>query len=201
VNEHAVEALFDAFAQAYLRGESPDVSEYLARAGGERDDLGDLIDRFLRAVPAQPATEEEIVLMEARLEGEPTLLVLRKRRRLKRETVVSALLERLGLDPVKRDKVARYYHELEVGTLDPKPVSSRIWDALGELLAANVRVLAGLRPRSPAPEGAVFHRLELHEEVSYLARCDTADAAEAEPQAAPAREGPDEIDRLFTGSA
>ena len=200
MSEHTVEQLFDAFAQAYLRGESPDVSEYMERAGGERGELGELIDSFLQAVPAQPATEEELVLMQARLEREPALLVLRRRRKLTREAVVSALVSALGLDPEKREKVAAYYHELEVGTLDPKPVSSRVWEALGDFFHANVRVLAGLRPPPiAAPEGAVFHRLELHERVSYLARWDAADAVEDEPEPVPEREQPDEIDRLFTG--
>jgi hypothetical protein len=203
VSEHTVERLFDAFAQAYQRGERPDVSEYLDRAGSERDDLGYLIDRFLQAVPAQPPTEEEFVLMQARLEHEPVLLILRKRRKLTREAVVGALVSALGLDPEKREKVAGYYHELEVGTLDPTPVSSRVWDALGDLLHANVRLIAGLRPPPTAPE-AVFHRY-----APYVAPAEpivellSMDAGEPKPPTAatdrlrlPER---DEIDRLFTG--
>jgi hypothetical protein len=200
VSEHTVEQLFDAFAHAYLRGESPDVSEYLARAGGERDALGDLIDRLLTAVPAQPATEEEIVLMQARLEREPALLVLRRRRGLKREAVVRALVERLRLDPAKSAKVRGYYDDLEVGLLDPEPVSSRVWDALGELLHANVRVLAGLRPPSPAAEGAVFHRLELHERISAFSVRKSLETSEVESELIEEPELPDEVDRLFTGT-
>jgi hypothetical protein len=208
MSEQTVEQLFDEFAQAYQRGESPDVPAYLARAGRERDELGDLIDRFLQAVPAQPATEEEIILMQAHLEREPPLLVLRRRRKLPRAAVVDAIVKSLGLDLRKRDKVAGYYHELEVGTLDPKPVSGKVWDALGEFLHANVRALAGLRP-PPIAVAEAFRR-----EADLASWAPMPDARVAEPKRRryrashrPGVDRPraepeqDEIDRLFTGAS
>jgi hypothetical protein len=206
MSEHSVERLFDEFATAYRRGERPDVGAFLARAGEERDDLASMVDEFLRAVPAREPAEEEIVLMQARLEREPALLVLRRRRKLTREAVVGALVSALGLDPAKQEKVAGYYHQLEVGTLDPKPVSSRVWNALGDLLHANVRLLAGLRPE-PVAESVVFLR-----EARYLASWDAdVDHSRSEqpastrsrivpgpPPGAPSHEQQDEIDRLFT---
>jgi hypothetical protein len=124
-------------------------------------------------------------------------MLLRLRRKLSRGSVVDSIVAALGLDPGKREKVDGYYHRLETGLLDPGGVNRRVWDAVGEFLHANVRMLAGLRPPSPAPEGAVFHRLELHERVS-LAKWDTAEAAEAGPEPVPEREVRDEVDRLFT---
>jgi hypothetical protein len=77
-------------SRACRRGERPDVLEYLDRAGDDRDALADLIDRFLEAVPARSPSEEEVVLMEARLSSEPPILVLRRRRALARDAVVDA---------------------------------------------------------------------------------------------------------------
>ena len=151
MSEASVETLFDEFAVAYRRGERPDVDAFLARAGeGERDGLAELIDRFLAAAPARESSEEEIVLMQARLESEPPLLLLRHRRALGRAAVVDGLVRALGLDRAKRGKVGRYYHELETGILDPEPVDGRVWDALSDLLRANTRALAALRP-PPCP--------------------------------------------------
>jgi hypothetical protein len=198
----SVETLFDEFALAYARGERPDVGAYLERAseGPERDDLATLLDRFLQAMPARAPSEEEVVLLQARLENEPPLLLLRVRRALTREAVVDALVGRLRLDPAKEEKVDGYYHRLETGLLDPKPVSRRVWDVLADVLEANVRALAGLRPE-PLPEPATLYRratgMELHER---LVTSSHVGAVPEKPEQEPA-EGPDEIDRLFTGSA
>jgi hypothetical protein len=201
MSDVSVETLFDEYATRYLRGEQPDAREYLERApeGVERDDLAGLLDRFLAAAPARAPSEEETVLMEARLEQEPPLLVLRRRRKLTREAVVSALVGRLGLDPAKGDKVGGYYHELETGLLDPEPVDRSVWDVLGDVLTANVRALAGLRPEPP-PELALRYMrgadgLVLQESVV------STDRFALRAKLEKAAEGPDEVDRLFTGSA
>lgn len=191
MSAHTVEQLFEEFALAYRRGESPDVPAYLARAQSEeeREALGALIDRFLQAVPAQPPTDEEVVLMEARLSGDPPLLVLRRHRKLTRDAVVDALVKTLGLARGKRDKVARYYHELETGLLDPTPVDGRVWEALAQMLRANVEALARRRPAPP-----MIH--------TYLRRADfplvvfervvTRESEETAER--------DEVDALFTGT-
>jgi len=198
MKESHVETLFGEFARSYLRGEKPEMHECLERAGSDREELGRMLDRFLQAVPAREPTEEEVVLMQARLEQEPPLLVLRLRRKLSRGAVVDAIVRRLELDPAKREKVAGYYHELEVGTLDPKPVSSRLWDALGEFLDANVRVLAGIRLEPKASAG-VYLRETRHlaswVEVADSLQTDFARREIRTPAPEPER---DEIDSLFT---
>jgi hypothetical protein len=191
VNE-ATATLFDEFATAYRGDEVPNVLDYLERAGDDADALADLIDRFLQAVPARESTEEEIVLAHARLEQEAPILVLRRRRALTREAVVGALVDALGLDPAKSAKVRGYYSDLEVGVLDPKPVNRRVWDALAGILKANVRVLAGLRLEPPPAPAAAYMR------EPTLPQARLSESADA--PAPPAAEGPDEIDRLFTGS-
>ncbi len=192
--------LFDEFATAYRRGDAPDILDYLGRAGDDADALAELVDRFLRAVPARAATEEEIVLMEARLEQEPPLLLLRQRRRLTREAVVGALITALGLDTAKSAKVKGYYSDLEVGVLDPKPVDRTVWDALTSILNANVSILAGLRPPPPPAAAAAYRRrlfgIDLRASVTPV-------GASAEPMHADVERDSehDEVDRLFTGNA
>lgn len=191
MTEVSVESLFDEFAVAYRRGDRPDVGAYLARAteGAERDGLADLIDRFLQATPAREPSEEELVLMQSRLDAEPPLLTLRKRRGLTRAAVVDTLVRVLGLEPAKRDKVGRYYHELETGLLDPEPVDRSVWEVLGDVFHANAQRLAALGPPSPAPA-----------ETAYLRRQDAPELAAPIATDMPAEaEGPDEIDRLFLG--
>lgn len=195
-------ALFDEFTTAYRRGEAPDVLAYLERAGDDADAFAELVDRFLVAVPAREPTEEEVVLMQARRERDPALLVLRLRRRLTRDAVVGALVTALGLDFSTSGKVRRYYSDLEVGVLDPKPVDRKVWDALGRILDANVRMLAGLRPPPPAAPAVAYMRVR-DESAKYLASWDEgpnepAVTPELESEPVPER---DEVDRLFTGSA
>jgi hypothetical protein len=189
VSEVRVETLFDDYAMRYLRGERPDVGEYLERAGDDRDALASLVDRFLQAVPARVPTEEEVVLMQARLEHEAPLLVLRKRRKLARQAVVDALVQALRLEPEKREKVGDYYHELETGLLDPRPVDRSVWDALSRLLRANTRALAGLGP--PPPVAAPAYR---RFDADWLLE-------ERVAPPVPLDEGLDEVDRLFTGTS
>jgi len=193
MTEAQMALLFDEFATRYVRGERPDLLDYLERAGPEREELGRLIDRFLEAVPARTSTEEEVVLMQSRLEAEPPLLLLRLRRKLTREAVVDALVKRLGVDPRKSDKVGGYYHELEVGILDPEPVDRSVWDVLSDVLKANARGLAGVRPEPPLAPAAAYMR----EPTGTQAKLEHVPASPAEPDA----EAPDEIDRLFTAGA
>lgn len=190
--------LFDEFAVAYRQGDAPDVLAYLERAGDEADALADAIDRFLVAVPAREPTEEEIVLMQARLEQQPALLVLRHRRRLTRDAVVRTLVSALALDTSKSEKVHAYYSDLEVGVLNPKPVDRRVWDALAGVLNANVRVLAGLRPPPPPAPAAVYARMSSGPEVR---RRMFGVSSSAQASAERAADEPDEIDKLFTGNA
>lgn len=192
MSEAAVETLFDEFATRYLRGERPDVREYLERAGAEREELGRMLDRFLQAVPARAPSEEDTVLMQARLEQEPPLLLLRLRRKLTRAAVVDAIVTRLGLDPGRKDKVGDYYHRLEVGTLDPEGVDRSVWDVLAGVFQANARALAGARPEPPPAPAAAY----LREPTGLLASLDRVAPGAPAPED---REEPDEVDRLFLG--
>jgi hypothetical protein len=82
---------------------------------------------------------------------------------------VDALVKLLGLDPTKRAKVKRYYHELESGLLEPRGVDRRVWEALAETLKAQVVDLVGWRPRGVEPLGGVYlRRAEASAEFSLV---------------------------------
>jgi AcrR family transcriptional regulator len=181
----AVTTLFDEYAQRFARGERPDVREYLARAGEGAEELSRMIDGYLTRVPPPEPDEASRTLAAAWLQGRTPLVELRVRRGLKRDAVVDALIERLGLDAAKREKVKRRYHELENGLLDPGGVDRSVWEVLAATLRARVSDLVAWRPRPLAADAA------------YL-RVD-AQAAPAATMAMDrlAVDEPDEIDRLF----
>jgi len=180
--------LFDDYCRRYVRGERPDVSEYVESAGPKGEELSRLIDRYLASAPPLDPEPETVAAMSAWLAGEPPLLELRRRRGLGRDAVVDELVGSLELDPSKRGKVKTYLHQLETGSLDPAGVSRRVWEVLERLLGASARSFAGLRPQAVAAEPAY--------------RAADASFTLYERALAPlARdEGPDEVDRLFTAA-
>jgi hypothetical protein len=183
VPEH-VKELFGEYASAYARGERPQAREFLARAGGQVDELAALIDAFLARAPAPAADEQAVELFEAWQAGESPLLRLRTARGMTRDAVVAVLVRTLRLDPRKEGKVERYYRELETGSLDPEQVDRRVWAALAETLGARVGDLFGRRPRPPEVPAVAFSRSSR-----------PMMAAMAAPE--PSQEPEDEIDRLF----
>jgi hypothetical protein len=179
-----VAELFGEYASAYARGERPQAPDFLARAGVQVDELASLIDAFLARAPTPTPDEQTIELFEAWRAGESPLLRLRKARSVTREAIVSALVEALGLDERKNEKVRRYYDELESGILEPERVDRRVWDAVAATLGARVSDLAAWRPRQsefPAPAFSPAAR-----PVMSAMRVTEAP-----------REPEDEIDRLF----
>ncbi len=182
-----VDELFGEYAAAYARGERPAASEFLARAGGEADELAGLIDRFLARAPAPAPDEATVALFEAWQAGESPLLRVRAARGVTREAIVSGLVKTLGLDSKKRAKVGRYYRDLESGKLEPERVDGRVWDVLAKSLGARVADLMGRRP--PLME---LRSAPLAHAPMAMASMDGPmdEAAESEPEH-------DEVDRLF----
>jgi hypothetical protein len=185
-----VTMLFDEYAQRLARGERPDVRDYLTRAGDSAEELGTMIDRFLERVPPPAPNEASRTLAAAWLEGQTPLVELRVQRGLKRDAVVDALVERLGLDKAKREKVERRYHQLENGVLDPGGVDRSVWEVLAATLKARASDLVAWRPRPPAAAA----------DAAYLRVDEVAPAATMRmAMGRPVAEEPDEIDRLFVG--
>ena len=180
-----VAQLFAEYADAYARGERPRAEEYLARAGGQADELAGLLERFVQATPAREPDAETLALTEAWLTSEPPLVGLRASKGVRVDEVVDALVERLGLDPAKRAKVKRYYQRLEGGLLEPSRVSRKVWDVLTALVGPRSEELAAWHVR-PAAAEAVYLR--------------AAEPAAAPPHVIePGAEEPDDIDLLFLG--
>lgn len=191
-----VERLFEGFVEARARGEQPNVPDLLAAAGPAAGELGRLIDAYLRTAPVQPPDEETLVLMQARLAGEPPILMLRTRRRLTRAAVVETLVGALGLDVATTGKVGRYYHELETGLLPTAGVDRSVWDVLREVLGANVRALAAVVPLREAASGVFLReRNVVYDDDRPL----PAPAMKRESAGEGTASEPDEVDRLFTG--
>jgi hypothetical protein len=180
-----VEELFGEYATAYARGERPHAHDFLTRAGGHSDELANLIDSFLARAPAPQPDEQTVELFEAWQAGESPLLRLRTARGMTRDAVVAALVRTLGLDANKKEKVRRYYHELESGLLEPGRVDGRVWDALAVMLGARVADLLAWRLRQPEIPAAAFAR---------ASQPVTAAMRAPEPPGEPEE---DEIDQLF----
>lgn len=185
--------LFDEFAAAWARGERPSLDDYLEQAGPEAELLARLVDEYVSRAPAPPPREDAVELLDAFLEREPGLLALRRRRGLRVDEVVDALVKALALDARLRGKVKARYQQLEGGLLDPRRVSERVWDAL--TAAVGPAAVEAARWGRPAPAAPAAFRVknELFEASGALA---------AEPPAPAQREPDDEVDALFgVGSA
>src|SRR5262245_22745257 len=193
-----VDRLFDELAAAYVRGERPDLPAYLARAGDDADELARLVDTFLRTVPPPEPSEDDVAVMRARLEGEPGLLALRKRRGRRVDEVVDDLAVRLEVDD--RPRLKRYYQRLEGGVLDPHKIDERVWESLQGVFSTSVRNL--IRPlvtRQGGSAMAYYRRtVSLDGTVSLQAAAPLA-VPERVADADPAPAARDPLDRLFLG--
>jgi hypothetical protein len=195
-----VDELFDRYKAAFAAGES-DARPFLERVdGADRRELEALIDGFL-AHGARPAYSPEAFaaaqasplarrVMASLDETWPELLpAARDRAGLLRSDLVTRLAEALGVAP-RRDKVERYYHQMEKGLLEPAGVSARVLEALSGIVGVSVeRLRAAARAVPPPPPAATFARVASMRSAAVR--------AEVEPSA-PAPEW-DEVDELFRG--
>ena len=179
--------LFEEYVGRFAGGERPDVREYLARAGGEREEFAHLVDRFLQWAEAPEPDEDAVAITQAWIEGEAPLVALRVRRGLKREAVVAALMQRFSLAAGTREKVERRYHELETGQLDVRRVDPALISELAMLFKARVADLLAWKPQ-PLAADAAYYRAEQPLTLQSMPA-----------PTAPAQE-PDEVDRLFLGT-
>ena len=198
-----LDLLFDEFAASYARGEHPDPRDYLDRAGERRDELAHLLDGFLAAAPVQPPTEETVALLDALVSvgarlaspspaDTPPLLAERVRRGWRRDEIVDWIRERFGIAEEKREKVARYWHELETGLLPASGISERLREALFERFGDALQAAVAWEPPG------------LDADLSYLRVQDAPALMEAsfEPLATPPASAaePDDVDVLFLGA-
>jgi len=208
-----VEGLRQRFIAEFEAGRAPDPREYLTQVdGADRRELEALLDAYLEQAPrrsfdaaafaASPARDLADDLTQA-LGGQagtwPVLLPrLRQTARLRRADLVQRLSAALGVTG-REEKVGRYYHEMEQGLLEPRGVSDRVLDALGDLLGTSRERLreaaAALGPTAPSPGDTLFARTAMPDP--------DARAAMGAPPAPSGEEPPeevDEVDELFRGA-
>ena len=181
-----LEQLLDEFVGRWTRGEPLAVDELLVRAGPEADELAVLIDRFLERAPRREPTADALAFVRSL--DDPPLLRARQALGLKLDDLAAALVETLGLGEKAREKVRRYYQELELGQLEPAGVAASVWDALSGLLGRDARGLAGSLP-------AAMSALAMYREANFDPEI-PADALTMSLTVRPESE-PDEVDRLF----
>ena len=209
-----VDRLLSEYIEEHRAGGKADPVEYVERVEGtDRAELEALIDGYLARAPRRAwnadafrgsAAETMAASLEKSLDGVaglwPAVLPgLRERARLKRAELVARLASALGVSGGEQ-KVADYYHRMEQGTLPASGVSDRVLEALGDLVGTTAAALrragqAAAGPGGAAPAtGAVFARkARLDEELLHDLVAPPAPSAPAQ------HEGPDEVDRLFTG--
>ena len=195
-----VDELFDRYKAAFAAGERPDPAAFLAGVeGGDRRELAALIDGYLAGGARPSFTPEAFAaaqasplaqrVMQSLNETWPELLpAARDRAGVLRSDLVTRLAEALGVS-ARRDKVERYYHQMERGVLEPAGVSDRVLRSLGEIVGVSAeRLRAAARVVPPPPAAPTFAR------TAFRSRM-------AAPAAAKAPEPPewDEVDELFRG--
>jgi hypothetical protein len=212
-----VDRLLQTYIERFESGGSVDPTDLLDQAEGkERARLSALIDGYLEhAAPAQQwdakgfegsVTQRAVEMLQESWAEESSalpaqLVALRKQAELKRSSLVESLAKALGATKKpQREKVATYYNAMEHGQLDPRGVSSRVFDALAGILGTTADTLrrAGesVAPSAGGEPGGAFAR---------MTRIEATDEARAVP--APKQTDPDaietedwdEVDRLFRG--
>lgn len=197
----SVDDIFDRYKAAFRAGEGSDPQPFIDQlSGAARRELEALIAGFL-ARGARPAFSPEAFaaaqesplaqrVMASLGETWPVLLPrLRDEAGILRSDLVTRLADALGVTR-RRDKVERYYHQMEKGLLEPAGVSDRVLDALSGIVgvsAERLRAAAGavMPPRAAGPTFARAAR-------SAPATSETLAAAAEPPEW-------DEVDELFRG--
>src|SRR5918994_4772514 len=151
-----VEKLLQEFIEEDRVGGTANPLDYLQPAEGtDRAELEALIDGYLARAPRRPFDPAAFARSPARAVAEelggalggasgtwPALLPrLRHRAQLRRSDVVARLASELGAGRDQADKVARYYHEMEHGTLPAAGVSDRVLEALGRVVGVTAERL------------------------------------------------------------
>jgi hypothetical protein len=207
-----VDRMFKEFIEEHKAGGSAEPLEYLHKLEGtDRAELAALIAGYLERAPRRQWNAEafrgsvaERAVEEAMAEPVGTVSVLlrswRDRAKLRRDQVVARLAEALGVAQ-QEEKVAFYYHRLERGLLDPRQVSSRVFEALAGIFGQGTESLreaaANWAEAMEGPTETFARRTMPSEDVEVAAM--RAEALDFARESAPAREQWDEVDRLFLG--
>jgi hypothetical protein len=217
-----VDAIFRDFARAFEGDRSTDPRPYLEQVDAvDREELRLRIEAFLERVPrrewdpdafagslaeralAAASPEIDAPAVEDAKGWSELLPALRDAARLKRAEVVEKLASALGF-PQSEEKVAMYVHQMEMGALPAKGVSTRVLEALGSILGASAETLRRVGEAGEAggaSGGEVFARRGAPSEGMASPGVESHDLAYESVADASSRESRDldELDRLFTG--
>ena len=208
-----VEKLFEEFVAEHRAAGRADPLEFLRKVDGtERRELAVLIDAYLVRSPGRQWNAEEFAgspaerwaqQMTQSLVGEaglwPEVLPrLRNEAKITRKSLVERLAAAIGAT-AQTPKVASYYHQMEQGELPAGGVSTRVLEALAGIVGSSAEALRAAgegMTRGVVAEEAVFARTAIPD-PEYA----DADAAPVMAESLQERldDGPDEVDRLFTG--
>lgn len=208
-----VERLLQAFIREDREGGEADPLAYLEQVEGtDRAELEALIDGYLARAPRRAFDREEYEASGARAVAEgigrslggvsgewPALLPrLRDRARLRRSEVVARLAAALGATGAQEEKIARYYHGMERGTLPAGGVSDRVLEALAAIVGTTAEALreAGRKAgggATPEAAGTAFARVGAPDPEQIP-------ADELMRGGGTGDEPPDEIDAAFTSA-
>ncbi len=208
--------LFKAYIAEHKSEGAADPTPFLAQVEGhDRDELVALIDAFLVRSPGRRWNPEAMqgsfaervkIKFEEVLNGEsgnwPELLPsLRNAAELPRSAVVEKLADAIGVAG-SEEKVARYYNEMEHGTLPASGVSDRVLEALAKIMGTTFQTL-----RTAGDE--LGHGRKDVDSRMFARRASSRDSGMgmASPGIAPesrmkgVEAESDEVDRLFTGGS
>ena len=151
-----VEKLLHDFIEEDRTAGPADPLRYVERLEGiDRAELEALIDGYLARAPRRAFDAEAFERSPARGVAEelaralggvsgtwPAQLPrLRHRAQIARSEVVRRLADELGARDTQTEKVTRYYHAMEQGTLPSGGVSDRVLEALGSIVGATAERL------------------------------------------------------------
>lgn len=204
--------LLSAYVAEHKSEGAADPTPYLAKVEGlDREELIALIDAYLVRSPGRPWDPDAMAgsfaatikqkfndLADGGSGMWPSLLPdLRNAAHLPRSVVIDQLSEAIGAAD-KKEKVGRYYNEMEHGRLAASGVSDRVLAALAKIFGSSVAELraagsdAALGPHDAA--------------VVFARRVSSSDSPEGvaspgDPDLGTRNTGAaeDEVDRLFTG--
>ena len=208
------------FIDSWNAGRRPDIDEHLELVPQEeRDGLLEDITSFiswaptpdydddaLAAIRAEPAVASAFDSYEQGVSPFPSLLERwRARAALSTSDVASRLVEKLGLAREREAKTQAYVEQLEAGKLSPDGLTSRLLEALSDVLAVPRRRFDALGGLGGATVRAVGAPPPAAAPAMFRAMTDAAETVSedldlmAAGMAAKSERDWDEVDELFRG--
>lgn len=212
-----VETLLQTYIERFEAGDSPDPTDLLEQTEGrDRARLSTLIEGYLEhAAPRQrwdakafegSVASRAVEMLQTDWAEQTSalsaqLVALRKQKQIERKTLVATLAEKLGF-PKEADRVAAYYNAIEHGQLEPRGISSKVFDALASVLDTSADALrkAGeaVSPSAGGMASPAFTRTT-PVEVTPDQLEGAASPGKAMRSETPEAEQLDDLDRLFLG--